>query len=113
MHRDGDLWLAHRLKAATTIDDDQQADGASSGPVWVRTRSERVLKILLAPDREPDHRSGSSSALNLGPNHGQVQLGSGSNHGSELNLTIPINGQAVVGPLEGAGALALVVMDIT
>ena len=63
--------------------------GASNGPVRVRTRSERVLKILLAPDREPDHRSGSSPAPNLGPDHGQVRLGSGSNHGSELNLTIP------------------------
>ena len=63
--------------------------GASNGPVRVRTRSERVLKILWAPDREPDRWSGSSSALNLGPDHGPVQQGSGSNHGSELNLTIP------------------------
>jgi hypothetical protein len=45
----------------------------------------------LAPDLEPDHRSGSSLSLNLGPDHGQVRLGSGSNHGSELNLTIPIS----------------------
>jgi hypothetical protein len=43
----------------------------------------------LALDLEPDHRSGSSLSLNLGPDHGQVRLGSGSNHGSELNLTIP------------------------
>ena len=28
--------------------------------------------------------------MNLGPNHGQVLLGSGSNHGSEPNITIPI-----------------------
>ena len=63
--------------------------GASNGLVWVRTRSEWVLKILWALDREPDQWSGSSSALNLGPVHGPVQLGSGSNHGFELNLTIP------------------------
>ena len=63
--------------------------GTSNGPVRVRTRSERVLKILWAPDQEPDQWSGSSSALNLGPDHGPVQQGSGSNHGSEPNLTIP------------------------
>jgi len=44
----------------------------------------------LALDLEPDHQSSSSLSLNLGPDHGQVRLGSGSNHGSELNLTIPI-----------------------
>jgi Protein tyrosine and serine/threonine kinase len=44
---------------------------------------------LSTPDLEPDHRSGPSPAPNLGPNHGQVLLGSGSNHGSEPNLTIP------------------------
>jgi hypothetical protein len=43
----------------------------------------------LAPDLEPDRWSGSSPGLNLGPDHGQVRLGSGSNQGSELNLTIP------------------------
>jgi hypothetical protein len=35
-----------------------------------------VLKITATP--------------NLGPNHSQVLLGSGSNHGSEPNVTIPI-----------------------
>jgi hypothetical protein len=75
--------------------DDQQRSfgwwltGAPSGPVRVRTRSERVLKTLLTPDLEPDHWSGPSPAPNLGPNRGQVLLGSGSNHGSEPNLTIP------------------------
>jgi hypothetical protein len=49
----------------------------------------------LAPDLKPDHRSGSSLSLNLGPDHGQVRLGSGSNHGSELNLTIPNLAHAV------------------
>ena len=39
-------------------------------------------------NREPDHRSGSSQILNLELNHGQVRLGSGSNHGSEPNLSI-------------------------
>jgi hypothetical protein len=30
--------------------------------------------------------------MNLGPNHGQVRLRSGSNHDSELNITIPSHG---------------------
>ena len=34
-------------------------------------------------------RSGSPPALNLGPDHGQVRQGSGSNQGSEQNLTTP------------------------
>ena len=34
--------------------------------------------------------------MNLGPNHGQVLLGSGSNHGSELNVTIPTSGQSMI-----------------
>ena len=63
--------------------------GALSSPVWVWTCSEQVLKILLAPDQEPDWWSSSSSALNLGLDHGPVQLGSGLNHGFKLNLTIP------------------------
>ena len=47
-------------------------------------------KTLGPLNQEPDHRSGSSQAPNLGPDHGQVQLGSGSNQGSELNLSNPI-----------------------
>ena len=43
----------------------------------------------MAPNREPDHRSGSSTGPNPEPDHGQVRLGSGSNQGSEPNLTIP------------------------
>ena len=54
------------------------------GPV----RSEPVqnpFDTMLGPlNREPDHRSGSSQGMNLGPNHGQVRLGSELN-----NLTIP------------------------
>ena len=46
-------------------------------------------KTLGPLNREPDRWSGSPKGMNLGPNHGQVQLGSGSNQGSEPNLTIP------------------------
>ena len=63
--------------------------GASTGPVRVRTRSEQVLQIMLTPNLEPDQRSGSPPALNLGPDHGQVRQGSGSNQGSEPNLSTP------------------------
>jgi hypothetical protein len=63
--------------------------GACSGPVWVRTRLEQVLKMLATLNLELDHRSGSSQGTNLEPNYGQVWLGSGSNQGSEPNLTIP------------------------
>jgi hypothetical protein len=42
---------------------------------------------------EPDFRSGSRLALNLDPNHGSVLIGSGSNHGSEPDLSIT-NGAA-------------------
>ena len=63
--------------------------GASNGPVRVRTRSERVLQIMSTPNLEPDRRSGSPPVLNLEPDHGQVRQGSGSNQGSEPNLTTP------------------------
>jgi hypothetical protein len=63
--------------------------GAPNGLVQVRTRSERVLKIMSTLNLELDHRSDSSPAPNLGLDHGQVLQGSGSNHSSKLNLTIP------------------------
>jgi hypothetical protein len=53
-------------------------------------------KILSSLNLEPDRRSGSFPAPNLGPDHGQVREGSGSNHGSEPNLTNP---RAAVGSL--------------
>ena len=69
--------------------------GACSGPVRSEPVQNPFNKNPGPPNREPDHRSGSSQTLNLGPNHGQVRLGSGSNHGSELNLSIS-NTEALV-----------------
>jgi hypothetical protein len=59
--------------------------------VWFRSKpvQNRFGHNLLAPDRKPDHWSGSPPGPNLELDHGQVRLGSGSNHGSEPNLTIP------------------------
>jgi hypothetical protein len=63
--------------------------GACSGLV----RSEPVLnRFYITPgplNREPNHWSGSQIMVNLGLNHSSVRLGSGSNQGSEPNLTIP------------------------
>ena len=39
--------------------------------------------------REPDHRFNSSTGPNPEPDHSQVRVGSGSNHGSEPYLSIP------------------------
>jgi hypothetical protein len=64
--------------------------GACSGPI----RSEPVLngfgKFPPSLNLEPDRRSGSIKAPNLGPDHGPVRPSSGSNQGSEPNLSIPI-----------------------
>jgi hypothetical protein len=68
----------------------QKLTGTCFGPV----RSERgpnVFENFPAPlNLELDHRSGSAQAPNFELNHGPVRVGSGSNHGSEPNLTIPI-----------------------
>jgi hypothetical protein len=80
--------LINKLARSTDLDDQQtkcDSFGLGFGPV-----QNPFGHNPLAPDLEPDHRSGSSPAPNLGPDHGQVRHGSGSNHGSELNLTIPI-----------------------
>jgi hypothetical protein len=63
--------------------------GACSGPVRSECIQNAFKKTPGPLDREPDHRSGSPQGINLGLNHGQVRLGSGSNQGSEPNLTIP------------------------
>ena len=62
--------------------------GACPGPVRSKLVQNPFNKNPGPPNREPDHRSGSSQIPNLGLNHGQVRLGSGSNHGSEPNLSI-------------------------
>jgi len=64
--------------------------GACSCPVRSEPVQNQFRKFMAPPNLELDHRSGFSPGMNLGPVHGPVQLGSGSNHGSELNLTIPM-----------------------
>ena len=64
--------------------------GAYSGPVRSEPVQNPFDKNPGPLNRGPDHRSGSFQSMNLGPNHGQVQLGSGSNQGSEPNRTNPM-----------------------
>ncbi len=68
--------------------------------VWFRSRPvlNGFSKLLVTLDREPDRRSGSPQGMNLRPDHGQVQTRpwSGSDHGSELNLTIPKHAGEIV-----------------
>jgi hypothetical protein len=63
--------------------------GACPGPVWFEPVQNPFNKTPGPLNREPDHQSGSSQGTNIEPNHSQVRLGSGSNQGSEPNLTIP------------------------
>jgi hypothetical protein len=65
--------------------------GACLGLVQSKCIQNAFKKTLGPLDQEPDQWSGSPQGMNLGLNHGQVWLGSGSNQGSEPNLTIPTN----------------------
>jgi hypothetical protein len=56
---------------------------AQKGSVRVKPGSDRFRPIVHPLNLDPDLRFGSGNSLNLGPNLGPVQAGSGSNHGSE------------------------------
>ncbi len=56
---------------------------------WFGVQTSSECHNPLAPNFELDHQSGSSLGMNLGLDHSQVWPGSGSNQGSEPNLTTP------------------------
>src|ERR1700678_850224 len=56
---------------------------AQKGSVWVKPGSDRFRPIVHPLNLDPDLRFGSGNFLNLGPNLGPVQAGSGLNRGSE------------------------------
>ena len=62
---------------------------ACLGPVWSEPVRNGFSNMMTPPNLEPDRRSGSAQGTNLELNHGPVRLGSGSDHGSEPNLTTP------------------------
>jgi len=55
------------------------------GPNWVQKRFSPIVHSL---NTDPDLGFGSASSLNFDPNLGPVQVGSGSNRGSEPNIGI-------------------------
>ena len=63
---------------------------AQRGSVRVEPGSDRFRPIVHPLNLDPDLRFGSGNSLNLGPNLGPVQAGSGSNRGSESNHGITI-----------------------
>ena len=62
---------------------------ACLGPVRSEPVRNGFSNMMTPLNLEPDRRSGSAQGMNLEPNHGPVRLGSGSDHGSEPNLTTP------------------------
>ena len=67
---------------------------ACLGPVRSEPVRNGFSNMMTPLNLEPDRRSGSAQGMNLEPNHGPVRLGSGSDHGSEPNLTTPIQGKS-------------------
>src|ERR1700678_3015610 len=63
---------------------------AQKGLVWVKPGSDRFRPIVHPLNLDPDPRFGSGNSLNLGPNLGPVQAGSGSNRSSEPDRGITI-----------------------
>jgi len=61
----------------------------------VRTRPNRFDDFCILPNRKLDRRSGLPHVPNFEPDFGPVRKGSGSNHGSELNLAITTNQQEI------------------
>src|ERR1700678_2944245 len=75
------------------------ASPKKKGSVRVKPGSDRFRSIVHPLNLDPDLRFGSGNSLNLGPNLGPVQAGSGSNRGSEPDRGITISSASMCPPL--------------